>query len=185
MQWSNLTKCDLFFQHSLPPVHTLLLSVLQGLDSHGIEALILILEKSPQLQMWLHHRSDTASQPSAFLTLGNKIVRCAKSGESGGWSISSKPRSRTAAIATTDLCAGGLSWWNRTPFVSFPDSFEMSLILLFKVLNYLSSVSYLETMQLVLGKVEFNACEVSLLAAQLLLSQPMNFLAHPHMCSLC
>ena len=35
-------------------------------------------------------------------------------------------QSRTAAIATTDWCAGALSWWNRTPFVSFPGHFEMS-----------------------------------------------------------
>ena len=42
---------------------------------------------------------------------------------------------------------------------------EMSLVLLFKVLNYLSSGGFLwkETMQLASGKVEFNACQVSLL----------------------
>ena len=37
-------------------------------------------------------------------------------------------------------------------------------------------------MQLVLRKVEFNACQVSLAVAQLLLSRPMNFSPHPHMC---
>ena len=37
----------------------------------------------------------------------------------------SNPQSRTAAIATTDLCAGALSWWNRTPFVSFPGRFDL------------------------------------------------------------
>ena len=49
MQWSNLTKCGLFSTYTriVPPaVHTLLPSVLQSLDSRGIEALILILEKS-------------------------------------------------------------------------------------------------------------------------------------------
>ena len=45
MQWLNLTKCGLFFNIASPAVHTLLPSVLQCLDSGGIEALILILEK--------------------------------------------------------------------------------------------------------------------------------------------
>ena len=47
MQWSNLTKCGLFFNIVSPTVYTLLSSVLQRLDSRGIEALILILEKVP------------------------------------------------------------------------------------------------------------------------------------------
>ena len=45
MQWLNLTKCGLFLNIVSPAVHTLLPSVLQCLDSCGIEALILILEK--------------------------------------------------------------------------------------------------------------------------------------------
>ena len=53
MQWSNLTKCGLFFNIAPPPpppaVHTLLPSVLQRLDSRDIEALILSLGKSHQL----------------------------------------------------------------------------------------------------------------------------------------
>ena len=49
-------------------------------------------------------------------------------------------QSHTAAIATTDLCAGALSWWNRSPVISFPGRFEMSLELLFRVLNELFSV---------------------------------------------
>ena len=44
MQWLNLTKCGLFFTIVSPAVHTLL-SVLQRLDSCGIKALILIIEK--------------------------------------------------------------------------------------------------------------------------------------------
>ena len=38
--------------------------------------------------------------------------------------------SRTEAIATTDVCAGALSWSNPTPFIRFPGLFEMSLVLL-------------------------------------------------------
>ena len=64
---------------------------------------------------------------------------------------------------------------------------EMSLVLLFKVLSYLfcglSCVGLSGrkfTLHLVSGKVEFNACMLSFIAvAQLLLSQPMNFSAHP------
>ena len=44
MQWSNLTKCGLFFNIVFPGVHTLLPSVLHRLDTCGIEALIMILE---------------------------------------------------------------------------------------------------------------------------------------------
>ena len=77
-----------------------------------------------------------------FYMLGNrKYSDGAKSGEFGIWSTSSKPQSRTAAIATTHLCAWALSWWNRTPIVSFPGhSRHVSNLLLFKVLKYLSSV---------------------------------------------
>ena len=45
MQWSNLTKCGLFFNIVFPAVHTFIPSVLQRLNSSGIESLILILEK--------------------------------------------------------------------------------------------------------------------------------------------
>ena len=69
-----------------------------------------------------------------------------------------------AAIATTDLCAGALSWWNRTPFVSFPGHFEMSLVLLFSPeLLIRCGFIWKKTMQLVSGKVDFSACQVSLL----------------------
>ena len=49
IQWSNLTKCGLFFNIVSPAVHALLPSVLQRLDSRGIEALILILEEEKQI----------------------------------------------------------------------------------------------------------------------------------------
>ena len=48
----------------------------------------------------------------------------------------------------------------------FPGHFEMSLVLLFKVLNYLASVDLSGRKQrrtLGSGTVEFNACQVSLL----------------------
>ena len=49
------------------------------------------------------------------------------------------------------------------PSSVFQAVYKRSLVLLFKVLNNLSSV-YLETMQLVAGEVEFNSCQISLIA---------------------
>ena len=51
MQRSILTKCGLSFNIVYPAVHTLLPSVLKRLDSRGIGALILILEKSSTADM--------------------------------------------------------------------------------------------------------------------------------------
>ena len=45
LQWSNLTKCGLFFIIVFSAVHTLLPSVLQRLDSRCMKVLILILKK--------------------------------------------------------------------------------------------------------------------------------------------
>ena len=151
MPWSKCDQMWFVFQHSLPAIVAFSRAIvagayvgspLQRIDSRGIEALILILEKVLNCKLWPHHRSDTASQPSVFFSYWEQKKQSvgAKSEEYGGWSTSSKPHSRTAAIATTDLCAGALYWWNRTPFVSFPGRFEMSLVLLFTVLNDLSSV---------------------------------------------
>ena len=52
------------------------------------------------------------------------------------------------------------------PLRQFSSVHEMSLVLLFKVLNYLSSVGLSGRKQctyIVSGKVEFNACQASLL----------------------
>ena len=62
--WSNLTKRGLFFNIISLVVNTLLPSVLQRLDSHGIEALILILEKVLNCRMT--SSVCTASKPSVF-----------------------------------------------------------------------------------------------------------------------
>ena len=73
-----------------------------------------------------------------FFQVGEQKVDGANSGEYGGWSTSWKPQSRTAPIATTDLSAGALSWWNRSPYVGFLGHSQN--VLLFTVLKYLSSV---------------------------------------------
>ena len=57
-----------------------------------------------------------------------------------------------------------LSWWNRTPFVRFPGhSQNVSSFRSPELLIQCVFICRKETMQLVSGKVEFNACQVSLL----------------------
>ena len=109
MQWSILTKMWFIFQHSLPcGPHTSFIGV-AALGFMWYRSSHPDPRKTPQLQIWPHHRSDTASKPSWFFYVGeHKIVRWCQSGEYGGWSTSSKPQSRTSAIATTDLCAGSI-----------------------------------------------------------------------------
>ena len=154
MQWSNLTK---FFNISRA-IHTLFHWWYR--NSHPDP------RKSPQLQIWPHHRSDTTSQPSVSPCWGTENSQMVPNQENMEGDQPEKPESRTAAIATTDLCGGALSWWNRIHFVSFPSRFEMSLVsTTFQSPELLIQCGFIwkETMQLVSGKVEFNPCQVSLL----------------------
>ena len=109
-----------------------------------IEALILILRKSRQLQifLWPHHQSDTASHVFSCWGTENSQMVPNINGEYGGWSTSSKPQSCIAAIATTDLRAGALPWWNNSLHQFSRPFWNVSCtgVPLFKVLNYLSSV---------------------------------------------
>ena len=136
MQLSNLTKCGLYFNTVPPAVHTLLPSVLQRLDS-WYRSSHPDPRKSPQLQIWPHYRSDTASQwqRSVFSCWGTENSQMVpKSGEYGGWSTGSKPQSRTTAIVTTDLYARALSYSEAgLPSLIIQAVHEMSLVLLFKV----------------------------------------------------
>ena len=61
MQWSNLTKCGLFFNIVSPAVHTLLPLVLELLDFRGVDP-----QKSPQVQ--IHCMTSSASQQSVFFS---------------------------------------------------------------------------------------------------------------------
>ena len=65
------------------------------------------------------------------------------------------------------LCAGALSWWNWTPFISFPDHLRNVSRTTFQSPELLIQCGFTciwkETMQSVSGNVEFNACHVSLL----------------------
>ena len=130
-----------------PAVRTLLPSVLQCLDFRGIEALILVLEKVLDCRYYLIIGLILLpSQGVCFLHVGGQklvtwrqILRI--------WKVTRLFKATVMQSIHCNhelVCAGALSWWNWTPFVSFPGRFEMSIVLLFIVLNYLSIVSYLE-----------------------------------------
>ena len=155
------------FQHNPPAVHTLLPSLLPHLDSCGIQALILILKKVLNCRYDIISLILLPSQVLLFFSCwGTENSQIVPNLENyGGWSISSKPHSRTAAIATTDLCAGAMFRWNNIPFVSFPGCLRNVSSTIFQSPEVLIQYEFIwkETMQLVSGKVEFNACQVSLL----------------------
>ena len=173
MQWLNLPICSLFFN---------IVSLACGphTSSIGVAAFGFLWYRSshsdpwknPQLQIWW---SDTASLPSVFFSiLGNrKPSDYAKSGEYGGWSTSSEPQSHTAAIATTDLCADVLMKQDSLCQFSRLFCIVYSTTLQSPVLLIQCGIIWKETMQLVSGKVEFNACQVALLWHN-------SFLCHGH-----
>ena len=122
-------------------VHTLLPSVLQGLVSRGIEALIRILEKV------LNCRHELIIGP---ILLPSQVCFCPCWGTENSHvvpnqetmecdqpvQIHSHAQHMQPQICVQDHCPGE----EKTSFVRFPDRLEMSLVLLFKVLNYLSIV---------------------------------------------
>ena len=137
MQWSNLIKCGLFFNIVSLAVHTLLPLLLQCMNSCGIEVLILILKKSPQRQTWPHHWSDTASQPSVFSCWGTENSQMVPSQEI--WRVINQFK---GTVTHSSHCNHRLVCWSIV--LVKQDSLRQlsrpSLVLLFKVLNYLSSV---------------------------------------------
>ena len=88
MQWSNLTQCGLCFSIVSRAVHTLLPSVLQAHGFLWYTSSHPDPRESPQLQIWPHHRSDTASQPSFFVFFFHvgeqKITRVCQTVQSHG-----------------------------------------------------------------------------------------------------
>ena len=136
MQWLNMTKCGLFINIASPEVHTLLPLLLQRLDSRGIEALILILEKvlncrydliiSPILlhsQCWGTEKSQMV--PTQENVEGNQPVQ----------SHGHAQQPLQPQICVLKHCPGETG----LPLSVFQAVSEMSLVLLSKV-NYLSSV---------------------------------------------
>ena len=140
--WPNVV---LFCNIVSPAVHTLLPSVLQGLDSHGIEALILILEKGPQLQIWPHHQSNNASQPSVFSLWGTENSQMVPFEENmEGDQPPQRHRHPQQPLQPQTCVQEHCPRETGPPSSVFQTVSKMSLVLLFKVMNYLSSVGYLD-----------------------------------------
>ena len=142
MQWSNLTKCGLFFKIVSPAVHTVLPSVLQHLDSHGIEALILILEKVLNLII-----SPILLPSQVFFHVGEqKIVRWCQI--RGPWRVINQFKATVTPSSHCNhrLVCRSIVLVKQDSLCQFSRPINvLSLVLLFKVLNYLSSVGlYLE-----------------------------------------
>ena len=99
--------------------------------------------------VFLNSRYDLITDPllipsQVSFHVGEEKTDGAKSGEYGRWPTSSKPQSRTSAIATTELYAGALS------FQSHELPIQCGFI-------------WMETLQVVSGMVVYNACQVLLL----------------------
>ena len=143
MQWFNLTKCGLLFNIVSPAVHTLLPLVLQRLDSCGIEALLLILEKvlncrydhiiSPILlpsQVYFHFGGTENSQmvPNQENMEGCQPFQ----------SHSHAQQPLQPQTCVQEHCPSETG----PPSSVFQTVSKMFLVLLFKVLNYLYSVGF-------------------------------------------
>ena len=123
------------FLHIPPPaVHALSsIHVAIRLHTRGIEALILIIEKSSyQRQIWPHHRSYTVSPANffCFFHVGElqnivswyqirRIWRVINQFKPAVTHSSHCNHCSSMLQPQSWQCAGALSWWNRTPFVSF------------------------------------------------------------------
>ena len=184
MQWSNLTKKLMWFifQHSLTcGPHSLLPSVLQRLNSRGIESLILILEKVLNCRI-CPHWSDTASQPSVFHVGEQKIVREVPNqkimeDDQPVQSHSYAQQPLQPQTCVQEHCPGETGF----PSSVFQAVNEMCLLLYtFQSPELLIQCGFTwkETMQLVSGEVEF----IATYGVAQPLSQSMNFSAHPHTC---
>ena len=121
------------FQHNLPCApHTSSIGV-AGLGFSWYRSFHPDPRKRAQLQVWPHHRSDTASQPGVFFffMLGNrKKSDGAESGEYGGWSTSSSHSHGQQPLQPQTCVQEHCPGETRLPFISFPGRFEMSLVLL-------------------------------------------------------
>ena len=139
--WCNgwlLTKCGLFFNIVSPAVDPQTSSI--GVAALGFppfpwyEALILILEKVLNYCR-PHHRSDILLPSQVFVcfscwrTENSQMVPNQENME-GYQPIQSRSHAQQPLQPhMPTICAGALSWWNRTPFVSFPSPFKISLLL--------------------------------------------------------
>ena len=164
LQWSNLTKCGLFFNIVSPAVRTLLPSVFQRLPwiPVGYRSSHPDPRKSPQL------RSDKAFQSSIFSRWGTEYSQVVPNqvNNYGKWSTSSKPCTVTHSIH----CNHRLVWRIErfTGETGLPSSVFQAILkchygTTFQNPELLIQCGFIwkETMQLVSGKVEFNAYQIS------------------------
>ena len=161
--WPNVVG---FFNIVSPAVHILLPSVVQHLDSCGIESLILILKKVLNCRYDLIIESDTASQRSVFSCWLTEN-RCAKIRRI--WRVIKPVQSHSHAqqqLQPQTCVQGGIILVKQDSLCQFfRPSWNVSCItfqspeLLYMQCGFI----WKETMQLVLGKVEFNVCQVLLL----------------------
>ena len=171
MNWSNLTICGLFFNIVSPAVHTVLPSVLQRLDLCGIEALILILEKVnckydliigpillPSQVFWLLFFSFWGTENSQMVPNQENM--------GGGGAInqfkatvthSSHCHHRLACRSIVLVKQDSPCHFSRTVWYVSSATFQSPELLI------QCGFFWKETMQLVSGKVNFNAPQVSLL----------------------
>ena len=168
MQWSNLTKCSLFLNIVSPAVHILLPLMLQHLNSCGIEALILILGKSLQLQIWPHHWFDTASQPGDFSCWGTENSQMVPNQENmeGYQLVQSHSHTQQPLQPQTyvqEHCPGETGFSSSVFQAVWKCLLEVRTAFQSPELLIQCGVIWKETIHLVSGKVEFNACQVSLL----------------------
>ena len=153
------------FHHSLPcSPHTSI--GVAALRFMWYKALILIIKKVLNCRYDLIISLILLPSQVFFFHVGEqKIVRWCQIRRIWRVIKSSKSQSHTAAIATTDLCARALWWWKRTPFVSLPGSLRNVSSTTFQSPEVLIKCGFIwkKITQLVSGKVEVNACQVSLL----------------------
>ena len=142
-------QCGPFFSIVFPVVHTLRPSVLQHLDFNGLKCRSShpVPRKRSQLQIWLIIGSILLPI-KCFFMLGNKKSQMAPNQENmeGDQPVQSHSHAQQPLQPHTcvqEHCSGETG----LPSSVFQAISEMSLVLLFKVLNCLSSVSLPERKQ--------------------------------------
>ena len=172
-------QCGLFVNIVSPGVHTLLPSVLQRLDSRGIEKLILILKKFSTADRTSSYVRYCFPDKSFFHVWGQKIVRWCQIRRIQRVINQFKvtvTHSSHLQPQTCVHCTGetGLPSSVFRPFWNFSSTTFQSPEVLIQC-----GFIWKETMQLVSGKVEFNACQVSMLWHNSFLVSLWNFQPHP------
>ena len=167
MQWSNLAKCGLFFNIVFPVVHTPLPLVMQHLDSFGIEALIPILQKV------LNCRYDLIIGPimlpsQMFFMLGTGNSQMVPNQRI--WRVTNQFKATVTHISHCNhrLVCRSIVLVKQDSLHQFSRPFSSTTFVTsttFQSPKFLIQCGFIctETMQLVSRKVEFNACQVSLL----------------------